>query len=274
MMIIAICFFLVGASAGLFLAFRHFRRRRLPGAVAVVHGIAGAIGFAIVLFLFAHNQRVAPVRAALLILTLAIGLGVVNVVYHLRKVRHRSALIVAHALAAVSGVGTLAYGAFVGAASAPAPLPEPMPAPPPPPALMAAAPPSAARHEDVVAPSPRSAFPSITFAGSSATPDDTQTLAQIADLMTRDGDSGRVQVQGYSDERGSEALNLALSRARANAVVEALVARGVERSRLQATGLGSSPAQPICRAPQAPKSCHEESAWRLDRRVELLRSSS
>src|SRR5215472_3102361 len=128
-MIAAICLFLVGACAGAFLAIRHFRRLRLPGWVAIAHGAAGATGFAILLFVFAHNPGFAPARYGTVILIGAIGLGCVNVVYHLRKLRHRTTLIVVHALSAVAGVGTLTYGVFVSAATARGPAPELRPEP-------------------------------------------------------------------------------------------------------------------------------------------------
>jgi hypothetical protein len=111
-MIAAIGLFLIGAAAGIFLAIRHFTRRRLPGWVAVAHGLAGASGFAVLMLCCAREPTMAAARTALGILVFAITLGCVNVVYHLRGRRHRSTIIVAHALAAVSGVGTLAYAAL------------------------------------------------------------------------------------------------------------------------------------------------------------------
>src|SRR5262245_21364791 len=112
-MVVAICLFLLGASAGLVLAIRHFMKRGLPGWVAIVYGAAGASGFALLLLFCAQEPAFLPARSALVVLVVAIALGCVNVVYHLRRVRHRSVLIVAHALSAVGGVGTLAYGALV-----------------------------------------------------------------------------------------------------------------------------------------------------------------
>jgi outer membrane protein OmpA-like peptidoglycan-associated protein len=280
-MIAAICFFLVGACAGAFLAIRHFKRLRLPGWVAIGHGAAGATGFAILLFVLARNPAFAPARYGTVILVGAIGLGCVNVVYHLRRLRHRTALIVVHALSAVAGVGTLTYGVFVSAA----PERGPAPALPPEP-VQTAAPVASATPQ--VPPTSATASPStatsralgstwndrpITFADNSATLTDESiaAIAQIGDEMSRDHNVGRIEVQGHADERGSEGLNLTLTRARANAVLDALVARGVDRGRLQSRGFGTRcPAQPACRQPDPPKSCHQESSWRQDRRVELL----
>lgn len=52
-----------------------------------------------------------------------------------------------------------------------------------------------------------------------------------------------VQIQGYTDNTGSVAKNIALSQARANSVMNALVKEGIAKSRLTAKGYG--PASPI-----------------------------
>lgn len=49
-----------------------------------------------------------------------------------------------------------------------------------------------------------------------------------------------VQVAGYTDSRGSSALNLRLSRARAQSVRSYLIGRGVEPERLRAQGYGAA----------------------------------
>jgi outer membrane protein OmpA-like peptidoglycan-associated protein len=280
-MIAAICFFLVGACAGLFLAIRHFKRLRMPGWVAIAHGAAGATGFAILLFVFAGNPAFAPARYGTLILVGAIALGCVNVVYHLRRLRHRTALIVVHAISAVAGVGTLTYGVFVRAATERAPALPAQPEPPVIEAPIASARPPAPPISPTPSPStPTSRQPgwmwndrSITFSDNSATPSDDSmaAIAQIGDEINRDHSIQRVEVRGHADERGSDALNLALTRARANAVIDALVARGVDRDRLRSRGFGARcPALPACRQQEPPKSCHQESSWSQDRRVELL----
>jgi len=49
-----------------------------------------------------------------------------------------------------------------------------------------------------------------------------------------------VRVEGHTDSRGSEAYNMALSKKRAQSVVDYLVAQGVNSDRLVAVGLGES----------------------------------
>jgi OmpA-OmpF porin, OOP family len=68
-------------------------------------------------------------------------------------------------------------------------------------------------------------------------------------------------VVGHTDAVGELEANLRLSKARAEAVIEALVARGISRGRLQAFGAG----------PYAPVASNREEAGRAqNRRVELV----
>ena len=49
-----------------------------------------------------------------------------------------------------------------------------------------------------------------------------------------------IEIGGHTDSRGSDAFNKSLSEARAGAVLDALVARGVKRGRLKAVGYGET----------------------------------
>jgi outer membrane protein OmpA-like peptidoglycan-associated protein len=86
-------------------------------------------------------------------------------------------------------------------------------------------------------------------------------LDVLAAFVDGRGDYKLIEVQGHSDERGSEAYNLDLSKRRAESVIDYLVGAGVDRERLRARGLGSS--RPIIRG-------SDERAWSRNRRVEFV----
>lgn len=89
---------------------------------------------------------------------------------------------------------------------------------------------------------------------------DAPRLALAAREIGRLPPEATIEVHGHADATGDEARNVALSRARAEGVVEALVRLGVSRARLRAVGHGSS--EPM--APDAPRE-----RWR-NRRVALV----
>ena len=66
-----------------------------------------------------------------------------------------------------------------------------------------------------------------------------RTVDRLAAFM-RDHPERSLQVEGYTDSVGSDALNLALSQRRADAVQAALVSRGVEGSRIKTNGMGKA----------------------------------
>ena len=302
-MIYALCFFLSGALVGLYMLLRHLKRRPLPKLAAVVHGLAGATGFAILLFTVMQMPGLAIARYALIIFIVAILLGVANLTFHIRGVRHRTILILAHGLVAVMGAGTLIFGiihyalaaqnadatdrAVAGNGGNPsttassvetvakvetAPKPSASQAPAP----IASAEKSAAPFPAAppsMHPGPAWTDRSITFVDDSAalSPAARVSLAEIAKDLQQHTDVRMVEVQGHADERGTDAHNLDLTRSRASAVVDALVASGVARSRLRSAGYGAScPADSDCQVTPAPASCHSQSSWQGSRRVVFL----
>jgi outer membrane protein OmpA-like peptidoglycan-associated protein len=86
-------------------------------------------------------------------------------------------------------------------------------------------------------------------------------LDAVAATLGGNPDISLVEVQGHTDERGNDAYNLDLSDRRAKAVVQYLVDKGIDASRLQGQGYGET--QPIDRR-------SNENAWAKNRRVEFL----
>ena len=65
-------------------------------------------------------------------------------------------------------------------------------------------------------------------------------LDQVAGVLKSHPELVRIQIEGHTDDRGSVSLNQTLSQARAEAVVRALVQRGIPGQRLAARGFGLS----------------------------------
>ncbi|MEM7764809.1 MAG: OmpA family protein [Pseudomonadota bacterium] len=84
----------------------------------------------------------------------------------------------------------------------------------------------------------------VAFAAASAVmlPASRPSIDALA-LIAVDCPNARIIIEGHTDDRGSDALNLQLSQARAQAVVDALTTRGLDAARMTARGLGSL--QPI-----------------------------
>ena len=72
-----------------------------------------------------------------------------------------------------------------------------------------------------------------------------------------------VVLEGHADERGTREYNLALGERRAKAVQQLLVLQSVAQSQIQVISFGEE--RPVALG-------HDEEAWRLNRRVEILYS--
>jgi len=76
----------------------------------------------------------------------------------------------------------------------------------------------------------------------------------------------KVEISGYTDNKGDDAYNLKLSDERAKAVVARLTEKGIDTGRMQAKGYGE--AKPV--APnQKPNGTDNPDGRQLNRRVEL-----
>ncbi|MBI5058506.1 OmpA family protein [candidate division KSB1 bacterium] len=85
-------------------------------------------------------------------------------------------------------------------------------------------------------------FPGVNFATGSAeiTDEFARVLDGAAQLINEHPEIQLLEVQGHTDNTGSDAINNPLSQARADAVRNYLISRGVEPNRLVAKGYGSS----------------------------------
>jgi outer membrane protein OmpA-like peptidoglycan-associated protein len=297
MMIAALLALAAGAIAGIFLATRHFLRKRLPASVALFHGIGGATGFALVLLTVVREPEYRPIREVLYLLIATVLLGAINLLFHIRKVRHRTSLILLHGATAATAAIWLIRAIWIHvppdssqaatAATASAAVPA------------ASTPVATASAAETVEPKAKGPDAGTdASAGKAATPEfvvDARVqkvldrpiqfgsnnagigdgaranIAQIASILARHPEIELLEVQGHADERGDEARNVELTRTRAAAVVDALVASGIARERLHDAGYGARcPADPTCASADAPDSCHGPAGWQRDRRVALV----
>ncbi len=86
-------------------------------------------------------------------------------------------------------------------------------------------------------------------------------LREVLQLLKRDASIRKLLVVGHTDARGASDVNLALSEARAQAVVDWLVAHGVDAGRLEAAGRGAG--EPRVEG-------QTKAAWRANRRVQFI----
>lgn len=85
-------------------------------------------------------------------------------------------------------------------------------------------------------------FPGVNFATASAdiTDDFARVLDGVAQLINEHPEIQLIEIQGHTDNTGTDAINNPLSQARAESVRNYLISRGVDTSRLEANGFGSA----------------------------------
>jgi outer membrane protein OmpA-like peptidoglycan-associated protein len=85
-------------------------------------------------------------------------------------------------------------------------------------------------------------FPGVNFATGSAeiTDEFARVLDGAAQLINEHPEIQLLEIQGHTDNTGTDAINNPLSQSRADAVRNYLISRGVDPSRLVAKGYGSS----------------------------------
>jgi outer membrane protein OmpA-like peptidoglycan-associated protein len=105
-------------------------------------------------------------------------------------------------------------------------------------------------------------LPPITFENGSAvlTPAGRAAVAKAAEILNANP-AVVVRIEGHTDSTGSAQSNLELSRARANTVMNSLIAAGVAKERLSAIGFGES-------RPKVPDTSAANRA--INRRVEFI----
>lgn len=107
MIIYAIGCFLVAALGGLVMAVQIFKDRIPSKAIAILHGILGAAGLALLLWVALTSKVTVATMAALVILLIAAFGGFFLMSFHLRGESHPKPVVLIHAGVAVLGVAAL-----------------------------------------------------------------------------------------------------------------------------------------------------------------------
>ena len=94
--------------------------------------------------------------------------------------------------------------------------------------------------------------------------DDYRALVEAHANYLRSHPSAAVTLEGHTDERGSREYNMALGERRSNAVRDLLVALGASASQITTVSYGEE--KPVA-------TCHDESCWSQNRRVEIVYTS-
>jgi outer membrane protein OmpA-like peptidoglycan-associated protein len=99
------------------------------------------------------------------------------------------------------------------------------------------------------------------FGKSALLPESKLELDRIAEFLKQKRKAISVEIHGHTDEKGSDAYNLQLSKARASSVMKYLASVGVSRKIMRAIGFGKTRSLDTART---------EEAYAKNRRVELV----
>jgi len=108
MLTVAVVIFLVAALAGLVMASGIFKGRKPPMPLALLHGLLAATALVLVLLVAIAPNAMPIVKYGAAALVFAALGGFFLFSFHLRDKSHPKAVVVLHALLAVTGVGCLA----------------------------------------------------------------------------------------------------------------------------------------------------------------------
>jgi len=106
-LIFAAIMFALGALGGLVMAVKSFSGRPIHVVFAAGHGILGGAGLVLLIVGVLTGSGGGMTRAALVILVTAALGGLYLLSYHFRKAQHPRAVILVHALVALTGILTL-----------------------------------------------------------------------------------------------------------------------------------------------------------------------
>lgn len=100
------------------------------------------------------------------------------------------------------------------------------------------------------------------FDSSEVSAEDRNIVAEHAKFLAANPNAS-VVIEGHADERGSREYNLGLGERRAQAIERLMLLQGMAKGQQQVISFGEE--RPAAQG-------HDESAWRLNRRVELIYS--
>lgn len=110
---IAVIILVLGALGGLTLTVMHVRRRRVPVPLALLHGLAVATGFTVLVVANVKDQLGGLVTVSVLLFVLAAMGGLVLFTFHLRGRPLPAMLVVLHGLAALVALSLLLAVLFI-----------------------------------------------------------------------------------------------------------------------------------------------------------------